>query len=594
MNLLECLEYPLDVATILRKKKAIKKKLLERNDFTAKKIAVLGGSTTQEVVNILDLFLLKNGIRAEFYQSEYNRFYEDALFGNDSLNDFQPDLIYLHTSNVNLLELTGLNESGINTDDLVQKEIDRFKSIWQALGRYGGVIIQNNFELPMHRSLGNLDCYDSHGKTYFINQLNLEFAKHARQANNLYINDINYLSSWLGLQNWFDNKLWCMAKYALSFEAIPLLAQNLTHIINAIFGKSKKCLVLDLDNTCWGGVIGDDGLQGIAIGTDTALGEAHHNFQHYVRELQQRGVILAACSKNEEEAALLGFSHADSVLSAKDFTAFKANWEPKHSNISDIADEINIATDSLVFVDDNPVERELVASQIPQVTVPDVGDDITRYIEFLDRSGYFEPVTLSADDRQRHNFYEDNKKRAQAQEKFADYSAFLVSLQMHAEIKHFTTEYLGRITQLINKTNQFNLTTRRYTQAEIETIASDAKQIKLYGRLTDKYGDNGLIAVIIAEIKARQCHINLWLMSCRVLKRDMELAMLDCLVRQCVAAGALELYGYYYKTPKNNMVAKLYQQLGFSLLEQRGDDSIWKLSLEDYQHLNTVIKVEHD
>jgi FkbH-like protein len=594
MNLLDSLEYPLDIETILRKKKAIKKQLLERSDFIKKKIAVLGGSTTAEIVNILDLFLLKNGIHAEFYQSEYNRFYEDAVFGNDALNGFRPDLIYVHTTQVNLLEQPGFNDANRTADELLQNEITRFEAIWQALSKYGCAIIQNNFDLPMHRVLGNLDCYHEHGRTYLINRLNLAFANFAIHQPNLYINDINYLSSWIGLKNWFDNVLWYTAKYALSFQAIPHMAHNLSNIINAIFGQSKKCLVVDLDNTCWGGVIAEDGLQGISMGTDTALGEAYTDFQRYIKQLKQRGVILSVCSKNDEQIAQQGFNHPDMVLSVKDFTLFKANWEPKHCNIKEIANTINIATSSMVFVDDNPVERELVAGQIPEVAVPNVGDDISCYIEFVDRSGYYEPVVLSDEDKQRHVYYDENKKRAKSQQAFADYQAFLLSLLMSAEIKKFNRQYLHRITQLINKTNQFNLTTQRYTLAEIEKLTADKKQIKFYGRLADKYGDNGLIAVMIAAIKDDQCHINLWLMSCRVLKRDMELAMFDSLVRYCSAVGLTEIVGYYYKSKKNHMVADLYQQLGFSQIDRQDEDTVWKLQIKDYKQLNTTIKVIND
>lgn len=594
MNVLQSLEYPLDIETILRKKKTIKKHLLSQPHLLEKKVAVLGGSTTAEVVNILDIFLLKNGIKATFYESQYNRFYEDALFGTAELDTFNPDVIYIHTTQENIVGFPELNASKADCDTALEQEIIRYQSIWQALQRYDCAIVQNNFELPLRRSLGNLDSQHQNGKAHFINQLNLAFARNAQECPTLYIQDIHYLSSWIGLQNWYDHKLWCMAKYALSFQALPWLAHNLAGIIKALFGQAKKCLVLDLDNTCWGGVIGDDGLSGIAIGTDSALGEAHHYFQQYVRELKQRGVMLAVCSKNDEQNALSGFSHPDSVLQAEDFIVFKANWEAKHVNIKAIAEEINIGMDSLVFVDDNPVERNLVSGQLSEVTVPNIGDDVTRYIDFLDRSSYFEPVSLSADDQQRNRYYAENKKRTQAQEQYADYREFLLSLQMTAEIKSFSNAYLTRITQLINKTNQFNLTTQRHTQAEIEAITANQQQIKLYGRLTDKYGDNGLISVVIAEIKERECHIRLWLMSCRVLKRDMELAMLDSLVHHCLAAGVRELFGYYYATAKNQMVAKHYEQLGFSLTQQKEQDSVWKLTLQNYQYLNKVIKVEHD
>jgi FkbH-like protein len=588
------LTYPLDTNLILRKKKSIKKELLLKDNFIEKNIAILGGSTTSEIKNILELFLLNNGIKPNFYESEYNKYYEDALFGNDDLDKFNPDIVYIHTTNKNIIKYPELKDSEDDIKILLNNEIKRYKSIWNSLSKFDCAIIQNNFDYTIDRSLGNLDCYDIHGKTYFINQLNSEFSKEAREIKNLYINDINYLSSYIGLKNWFDKSLWYQAKYALSIDSIPELTFNISKIINAIFGKIKKCLVLDLDNTCWGGIIGDDGLDGIHIGTETAISESFTIFQSYAKELKQRGITLAVCSKNDFKNAKEGFTHPESILKFDDFTSFKANWNPKHQNIIDIAKEINIGLDSLVFIDDNPVERDIVSSQIPSVSVPNIGSDVMHFIEYIDRNGYFEPISLLADDINRNQYYEDNKKRAKEESTFKSYDEFLVSLDMIAEIKSFSSIYLDRITQLTNKTNQFNLTTKRYTAGEIENIASSDKHIKIYGKLTDKYGDNGLIAITIGTIKDKQCHIDLLLMSCRVLKRDMEFAMLDEVVRQCKEKGASEIIGYYYKSAKNNMVSLLYKNFGFSLIDTNDEDTIWKLDISNYENKNKFIGVKND
>ena len=590
----EKLEYPLDRELILRKKKSIKKELLEKTNLVQKRVAILGGSTTVEVKNILELFLLHAGIEPVFYESEYNKYYEDALFGNDVLDNFNPDIIYIHTTNVNVMNYPKLNDDEIEVAKKVSSEVERYKSMWKALECFDCAIIQNNFDYPVERSLGNLDGYDIHGKTYFINQLNEAFAKSAREMNNLYINDINYLSSYLGLQHWFDRSLWYQAKYALSLDAIPELAFNISKIIKAILGQTKKCLVLDLDNTCWGGVIGDDGLDGIAIGTETALAEAYTTFQNYAKELKERGITLAVCSKNDFKNAKEGFSHPDSVLKFEDFTSFKANWDTKHINIEAIAKEINIGIDSLVFVDDNPVERDIVSSQLPSVSVPNIGSDIVHFIEHIDRNGYFEVVSLSKDDINRNKYYEDNKKRVKEEAAYVSYDDFLKSLHMKAEIYPFSSVYLDRITQLTNKTNQFNLTTKRYTAGEIKSISSDENYIKLYGKLEDKYGDNGLISIVIGKQKETQCHVELWLMSCRVLKRDMEFAMLDALVKECRNREIEEIVGHYFKSPKNAMVAELYKIFGFELFSQDGEDSIWKLNIQNYENINRLIEVKDD
>ena len=586
--------YPLDATNILRKKKSIKKDLLIADDLIDKNIAILGGSTTSEVKNILELFLLENGIKPNFYESEYNKYYEDALFGTDKLDEFNPDVIYVHTTSQNITKFPEINDGPQDIDDLLISEIQRYKSVWDGLARFDCAIIQNNFDYTENRSLGNLDCYDIHGKTYFINKLNVEFSLCGREMRNLYINDINYLSSYIGLRYWFDKSLWHQAKYALSMESIPELVFSISKIINSIFGKSKKCLVLDLDNTCWGGVIGDDGLHGIHIGNETAVGESYTAFQKYAKELKERGTTLAVCSKNDFVNAKEGFSHPESILRFEDFTSFKANWGLKHQNIQDIATEINIGIDSLVFIDDNPVERDIVFSQIPSVSVPNVGADVVNFISHIDRNGYFEPTSLSQDDLNRNLYYKDNKKRVSEQAKFLSYAEFLGSLKMTAEIKSFSKIYFQRITQLINKTNQFNLTTKRYTAGEIESIVSSDDYITVYGKLTDRYGDNGLVAISIGRVEDRNCHIDLWLMSCRVLKRHMEFAVLDEFVRKCRAKNISQIIGYYYKSAKNNMVADLYGEFGFNLVGKNNEDSIWKLDIRTYEYKNNLIVVKND
>ncbi len=423
--------------------------------------------------------------------------------------------------------------------------------------------------------------------------MNLALAKEARERNNLYLNDIQYLSAQVGLDEWFDANLWFTAKYAMSMEGVVEVAFSINKIISALLGQSKKCLVLDLDNTCWGGVIGDDGLDGIAIGTETAYAEAFTAFQKYAKDLYDRGVTLAVCSKNDFDNAKEGFSHPDTVLKFDNFTVFKANWEPKSINIEEIATEINIGIDSLVFIDDNPVEREIVSKQQPLVSVPDVGDDVSAFSQFVDKNGYFESVTLSQEDLKRNKLYAENKKRATQKAAFANYGDYLTSLEMVGEIAPFSSVYLDRITQLTNKTNQFNLTTRRYTSSEIEEVASSDDYIGLYGKLADKFGDNGLIAISIANIKGEEAHLDLWLMSCRVLKRDMEQAMLDTMVAQCKARGVKKIVGYYYQSAKNSMVEKLYESFGFSQVSAEGSDTVWELDVSgEYKNQNQYIKVE--
>jgi FkbH-like protein len=577
------LEYPFDNNLILRKKKAIKQDLLKREGLVEKKLAVLGGSTTSEIKDILELFLLRKGIKPLFYESDFNKYYEDIMFENPQLKEFCPDIIYIHTTNLNITGYPELNASEKVVKKLLLTEFKKFQSLWQKIhDTYKCYIIQNNFELPDYRCLGNLDSSDIHGKTYFINYLNMEFAKYAYKNKNFFINDINYLSSSIGLGHWYDKTLWYSYKCAVSYEAIPLLTHNIAKIIQAIYGKSKKCLVLDLDDTLWGGTIGDDGVNNIKIGNETSVSVAYTGFQKYIKELKNRGIILSVCSKNDLKNAQEGFLHPDSILKLDDFASFQANWEPKYKNVLQAAREINIDSNSMVFIDDNPVEREIVKSQIPFIAVPEIGSDITRFIEFIDKEGYFEPAFISEETLQRNNYYKENNNRTDFKIKFENYDDFLESLRMNAEISSFIPVYYNRITELINKTNQFNLTTKRYNYFDVKIMAIDNNYITLYLKLSDKFGDNGLISIIIGEIKNfTECHINLWLMSCRVLKRNVEFVMFDRLVEECQKREIKTIYGYYFSTNKNNMVADFYQNLGFKYLSNKEKDSVWVYTIPD-------------
>ncbi|NTV16636.1 MAG: HAD-IIIC family phosphatase [Chlorobiaceae bacterium] len=587
-------QYPIDASALLRKKKAIRRDLLNRSDFIERRIAILGGSTTAEIRDMLELFLLHDGIKPVFYESDYNRYFEDIMFPDNGLKDFQPHIIFIHTTSVNITRFPALHENSEDVDRLLSSETGRFFSLWDRIATdYSCPVIQNNFELPHYRLLGNLDAYDIHGRSRFIGYLNLRFSEEARRRKNLFLNDINYLSAWFGLEHWHDRLFWYSFKYALSYDAIPFLANSVATIIKAIYGRTKKCLALDLDNTIWGGVIGDEGLQEIRIGKETPESEAYSEFQEYIKGLKERGIILAICSKNDEENAREGFMHQDNILSLEDFAVFRANWKPKHENIRDIANALNISMESVVFADDNPVEREIVRVQEPDVIVPELGSNVVKYIDILDKTGLFETITLSVDDLQRSLFYTGNNERKKQQECFENYGDFLRSLEMVAEIRPFSPVYLDRIAQLTNKTNQFNLTTRRYTLTEIQSITDNDHYITLYGRLSDKFGDNGLVSVMVGEKKRNELHINLWLMSCRVLKRGMESAMLDRFVAEAMTCGISHIVGYYFPTAKNGMVSGLFEEFGFQKVNSnKKDASIWRLDITDgYSLKNNFIQV---
>jgi FkbH-like protein len=583
---------PLD--QILRSRKRLRRELTAAESLRPLRVAVLGGPTTAEVVDLLELVLLSDGFAPTFYQSEYNKFYEDATLDVARVAEHKPDLVWIHTHVLNVSRFPSPGFSEAELEARVAEELDRFGHMWESIhAQVGCQIIQNNFEHPPFPALGNLDSTVAGGQTRFVYELNRAFAHKANADRRLLIHDLNALSARVGHARWFDWERWFSYKMLTTPEANWEIAGSLASLVAAIRGRARKCLILDLDNTLWGGVIGDDGVDKLQIGKETAVAEAYSAFQRYCVALRERGVVLAVCSKNEEAIARSGFEHPDSILKAEHFSAFKANWEPKPDNIRAIAEELSLGLDSFVFVDDNPAERAIVRAQLPMVAVPEVGAEVAQFPAIISAGRWFEMAGMSKEDLARADAYGANAARVAVQSKFADYGEYLDSLQMTAEIRSFSPVYLERITQLINKTNQFNLTTRRYTYAEIEQIAGDSRYITLYGRLADSFGDNGLISVIIGRIEGATVHVDLWIMSCRVLKRDMERAMLDALVAAARAAGAYELRGTYLRTPKNAMVAEHYPTLGFQPAspENDADRSAWKLDLSSYVPSNRHIKV---
>ena len=589
------LEYPFDARYLIKKKKSLKRQLLDTDTkYIEKKIAVLGGSTTHDIAAMLELFLLNFGIKPEIYESEYNQYWEDVMFDNPELAEFAPDVIYIHTTNRNIRNFLTPGMSEEEVKSLLDADFDRFKAMWEKIeAKYHCPVIQNNFEFPAYRILGNADCYNTAGHVRYINSLNERLSSYAREHKDFYIEDIQYLSASYGLDNWADPLYWHMYKYALSMEAIPTLSYNVACIIKSIYGKNKKVLALDLDNTLWGGIVGDDGPENLEIGQETSMGQVYSEFQDYIKKHKDIGVILTVDSKNDHENAIAGLEHPDGTLKPDDFVVIKANWDPKSKNLVDTARELNLLPESFVFVDDNPAEREIVRAQVPGAAVPEIGN-VENYIRAIDHAGYFEVTNLSADDAKRNEMYKANAQRAALEASFEDYGQYLDSLEMTGRIRGFEPVFLDRIAQLTNKSNQFNLTTKRYSRAEIEEVADSSEYIDIYGKLIDKFGDNGVVSVVIGHLNGDTVDIDLWIMSCRVLKRDMEFAMMDGLVERAKEAGMSKLKGYYYPTAKNNMVRDFYDRMGFSKVSEDSEgNTVWEFDLTGtYTNKNTHIKVD--
>jgi FkbH-like protein len=369
---------------------------------------------------------------------------------------------------------------------------------------------------PTDPVFGSLDARIPGSPRAMIERFNARLLNEVAKANDLVV-DVAFLASQIGLSVWNDARGWHKAKLPASLDTTPLYADYICRLLGAARGKARKCLVLDLDNTLWGGVIGDDGVDGIALGQNSAVGEAHVALQRFLLELRRRGVILAVCSKNDDAVARIPFrEHPEMVLKEDHIAVFIANWSDKANNLREIAATLNIGTDSLVFLDDNPVERAQVRLLLPEVAVPELTQDPADYIGLLANAGYFEAIGLSAEDMARAEFYQANAQRVSLQ-KIGNLEEYLRSLQMVATISPFDAIGRVRIAQLVNKSNQFNLTTRRYSESEIEAMEKDASKFCLQVRLADHFGDNGMISVVIFDIDTEEWNCDTWLMSCRVL-----------------------------------------------------------------------------
>ena len=588
---MSCFDYPVDSAYIMQKRRALKRELSAQEGLTEKKIAIVGGSTVGEIRTVLELFLLHHGIRPVFWEGGYHLYYEDIVFHNPELEAFAPDLIYIHTTGRNLENLPSSANSAAVAQQKLTAEQQRWQQLWTAAESFRCPIVQNNFEEPTLRVFGNADAVMTQGRVHFVREMNRFVSDWAAEHPGFHMQDIAWLASVAGLDRWCDESSWHLYKYAPAPELIPTLCQNLAYIIKSVFGKNKKALALDLDNTLWGGVIGDDGPEGVHLGEEDAEGRAYSAFQSYLKEVSGLGVMLNVCSKNEESIAREGFRRTDSVLKNEDFLCFAANWEPKPFNLTEMARQINIGVGDIVFVDDNPAERTLVRGQLPAVPVPELTEP-EAYARVLDRSGYFEVTAFSEDDRKRNQMYKENAQRAAAEQQFTDYGDYLRSLQMKAAIGPFAPALLPRVTQLINKTNQFNLTTRRYTEEEVRACMEDEDCITVCGRLEDKFGDNGLISAMIGRCSGETAEIELWIMSCRVFKRDMEQAMFDAFVAEAVRRGCRSIRGVWKRTAKNALVRELYEQMGFTVTEDGEEERRFALSLTPPPAVkNQVIKV---
>lgn len=547
------------------------------------RLAVLSNSTVDLIIPALVASAARHGIVLEVIQPSYDQVAQEALDPESKVNRSKPDAVLLALDFRALpLKLSLADVEGSSAT--VQSVIDYLQTLRNGIkANSNAVCIFQTIPPPVETIFGSLDRAVPGTQRSLLHQVNQKLTDYVLISGDALV-DVAGLAETVGLADWHNTHLWNLAKFSFSDELIPLYADHVARTIAAVRGKSRKALILDLDNTVWGGVIGDDGLEGIQLAQGDATGEAHLAVQRLALDLRQRGIVLAVSSKNADEIARLPFErHPEMLLKLDHIAVFQANWSDKATNIQAIANELSLGLDSFVFLDDNPAERALVRKLLPQVAVPELPDEATYYARTLAAAGYFETVAFATEDLNRAGFYQDNAKRANLQKNVGELDSYLGSLDMTITFQPFDATGRARIVQLINKSNQYNLTTRRYTAPEVQTAEEDPDVFTLQIRLADIFGDNGMISVVICRPSPGYVwDIDTWLMSCRVLGRKVEHAVLNEMIQHARAAGVRKLMGIYRPTDRNQLVIDHYARIGFTKVSQE-DSGItrWEFPIDE-------------
>ena len=564
------------------------KKVLKRDNsaLPTARVALVGDTATQLLATALRGMAVQRGFQLELFEAEYAQVERQFLDPASELRAFGADYIVLFQSTHKLAE----HHSQLDADRQAILADDRLAFVQavcndEAFSR--SKMICFNYPEIDDSVFGNYANRIASSLTYQVRRLNMMLMELSQAQSNLFICDLAALQNKFGRDWLFAPNVYVSTEMVVSIDALPYVAARVVDIISALRGQVNKCLILDLDNTLWGGVIGDDGLEGIQLGHGLGIGKAFSEFQQWVKKLRQRGIIICVASKNDEATAKEPFlHHPDMVLSLDDIAVFQANWDTKVDNIRTIQHILNIGFDSMVFLDDNPFERAIVREHIEGITVPELPDDPALYLEYLYSLNLFETASYSVADKDRTRQYQVEAQRVQLARTFDSEEAFLHSLNMRSVITGFTAFNTPRVAQLTQRSNQFNLRTIRYTEADIAALAADASVIDLAFTLEDRFGDNGLIAVVVMRpLGSDTLFIDTWLMSCRVLRRGVENFVLNTMVERARAAGYHRLIGEYIPTPKNRMVEHHYESLGFQLMPSDAATAVsvrYELSLDDY------------
>lgn len=548
--------------------------------LASRKIAILGDNATQFLKVAIKGEGVRKGLNFELYEADYNQIEAEIINPSSGLYDFQPEFILLFYSTEGLqksYQKYGLDKKANFADN----HINLLKDYLEILSdRLKTKVILVNHPVLTDNIYGNFGLKVESGFRFQLSRINYKIQELGLEWGNLFVADLLGLQSQIGYTQRIDQRFYYQASMVLSIEMLPLFARSIVQMIEAISGVGlKKCLILDLDHTVWGGVIGDDGLEKILVGNIDG-GKPFTELQQWAKALKNRGIILCVCSKNNEDVAKTPFEkHPEMVLRLSDISVFVANWENKADNIRYIQSVLNIGFDSMVFIDDNPFERNLVRTELPSVTVPELPKDPSEYMAYLNTLGLFETASVSKEDASRTKKYQEEAKRVAAKVKYKSIDGYLESMEMQADIQPFNSFSIPRIAQLTQRSNQFNLRTVRYTENEIDGIIKSEDYITLQLRLLDKFGDYGIVSLIIGKIEeGNRLFIDSWIMSCRVLKRGVEQFVLDQIVLHARERKIEKIIGEHLPTPKNKLVENHYQNLGF--VESAG---LWELDINTYQ-----------
>jgi len=572
------------------RKKAIQTGLIQPSTQSIK-LAIIGGCSLRPLADLIEHFASIYSDRAiQPWVGDYDNYVAEALDSDSDLYRFSPDAVIVLPSERRCRYMgdpTAPFESQRAEAEAAAREIIELCETLHDRSR--AEIVLSNFKLPPNPDPGPIRGASFASDYSFKKEVNSIIGRTAKPF--VHICDAEFLANRMGTSVASDERSWFESKQPGSKEFLVAFAKEAAFIVSSLRRASRKVAVLDLDNTLWGGVVGDDGLDGVEIGTTSARGEAFRHFQEYLLSLSKRGILLAVCSKNDYDVAMKAFlEHPEMVLRCDDIVSYRINWNPKSDNIREIAQELNLGLDSLVFMDDNIAEIEIVRQFVPEVACIWMGEDPSKFASMVQESRLFEVRTLTSNDLERTTQYQSEKARQELQSRATDMPAYLASLEMEAKTQAFSVSDVPRISQLINKSNQFNLTTIRRTESQVKDVISDPLKIGLTVRLSDRFGDHGLIGILICDIKTHVLNVETWIMSCRVLKRQVEDLMLNCVFELAADRGCDAVVGKYVATAKNSMVANHYSDLGFDLVEATGAERSYSLETSKYRMRGTKIE----